>query len=91
MKYRLIENSANDIKKLIRTVLSNRGITDIDTFMNSNKEDIENNSYNDLNNISEGVDVLLQHIKDSDMISLVVDPDVDGISSSAILYNFLTN
>lgn len=90
MKYRLIENSANDIKKLIRTVLSNRGITDIDAFMNSNKEDIENNSYNDLNNISEGVEVLLQHIKDSDMISLVVDPDVDGISSSAILYNFLT-
>ena len=90
MKYRLIENSTNDITRIIRTVLNNRGITDIQTFMDSNKEDLEQNSFNDLNNINEGVDVLLQHINNEDMISLVVDPDVDGICSSAALYNYLT-
>jgi single-stranded-DNA-specific exonuclease len=89
MKYKLIENSANDINHLIKTVLTNRGIINIEEFMNSNKEDLEQNSYSNLNNIHKGVEVLLKHIKNEDMISLVVDPDVDGICSSAALYNYL--
>ena len=89
MKYELIKNSANDINHLMQTVLNNRGITTIEEFMKSNKEDLEQNSYSDLNNIDIGVRTLLEHIKNKDMISLVVDPDVDGICSSAILYNYL--
>ena len=89
MKYELIKNSANDINHLMQTVLNNRGITNIEEFMKSNKEDLEQNSYSDLNNIDVGVRTLLEHIKNKDMISLVVDPDVDGICSSAILYNYL--
>lgn len=90
MKYKLIENSINDINHFVKTVLTNRGITDITEFMNSNKEDLENNSYSNLNNITAGVEMLLEHIKNQDMITLVVDPDVDGICSSAALYNYLT-
>ncbi|MGN1327366.1 MAG: DHH family phosphoesterase [Clostridia bacterium] len=89
MKYELIKNSANDINHLMQTVLNNRGITNIEEFMKSNKEDLEQNSYSDLNNIDIGVQTLLKHIKNKDMISLVVDPDVDGICSSAALYNYL--
>lgn len=89
MKYRLIENSLNDINRFIKTVLINRGITNIEEFMNSNKEDLEQNSYSDLNNIEAGVEILLKHIKNGDMITLVVDPDVDGICSSTALYNYL--
>lgn len=89
MKYELIKNSANDINHLMQTVLNNRGITNIEEFMKSNKEDLEQNSYSDLNNIDIGVQTLLKHIKNKDMISLVVDPDVDGICSSATLYNYL--
>lgn len=91
MKYRLIENSINDVNHLIKTVLTNRGITNIEEFMKSNKEDLEQNSFSDLNNINEGIDVLFKHIEANDIISLVVDPDVDGICSSAILYNYLNN
>lgn len=90
MKYKLIENSLNDINHLIKTVLNNRGITNIEEFMSSNKEDIEQNSYKDLDNIENGVKTLLNHIKNRDNIALVVDPDVDGITSSAILVNYLT-
>lgn len=89
MKYKLIENSANDMTHLIKTVLNNRGITNIEEFLLSNKEDLENNSYEDLNNIDAGVKLLKQHIKNNDLISLIVDPDVDGICSSATLYNYL--
>lgn len=89
MKYELIKNSANDINHLMQTVLNNRGITNIEEFMKSNKEDLEQNSYSDLNNIDIGVQTLLKHIKNKNMISLVVDPDVDGICSSAALYNYL--
>ena len=89
MKYELIKNSANDINHLMQTVLNNRGITNIEEFMKSNKEDLEQNSYSDLNNIDIGVQTLLKHIKNKDMISLVVNPDVDGICSSAALYNYL--
>ncbi len=91
MKYRLIENSINDINHFVKTVLTNRGINNIEEFMKSNKEDLEQNSFSDLNNIDKGVDVLFKHIEANDMISLVVDPDVDGICSSAALYNYLEN
>lgn len=91
MKYRLIENSMNDINHFVKTVLANRGIKDTEEFMRSNKEDLERNSFSDLNNIDKGIDVLFEHIEANDMISLVVDPDVDGICSSAALYNYLEN
>ena len=91
MKYRLIENSMNDINHFVKTVLANRGIKDTEEFMRSNKEDLERNSFSDLNNIDKGIDVLFEHIGANDMISLVVDPDVDGICSSAALYNYLEN
>lgn len=58
MKYELIKNSANDINHLMQTVLNNRGITNIEEFMKSNKEDLEQNSYSDLNNIDIGVQTL---------------------------------
>ena len=91
MKYSLVENSLNDLTHFVKTVLSNRGIQNIQEFMQSNNEDIENNSFSDLNNIKEGVDILFKHIEAKDVISLVVDPDVDGICSSAVLYNYLNN
>ena len=63
MKYKLIENSSNDINHFIKTVLQNRGITNIQKFMESNEEDLEQNSFRNLNNINEGVELLLKHIK----------------------------
>ena len=91
MKYNLIENSRNDIDDFLKVVLENRGIADedIEDFLTSNTVDLEGNTYSNLNNIQEGIETIWKHIKNKDMITLVVDPDVDGITSSAILFDYL--
>lgn len=89
MKYQLIKGSKNDIEHFLETVLNNRNITDIETFRKSNNELLENNTYKDLDNIEQGVELLLKHINNKSKTTLIVDPDVDGITSSAILYNYL--
>ena len=89
MKYQLIKNSKNDIDNFLETVLENRNIKDTDAFRKSNTELLEKNSFEDLDNIEEGVELLLKHIRKKSRITLIVDPDVDGITSSAILYNYL--
>lgn len=91
MKYNLIENSRNDINQFLKTVLENRGITEenYDAFIESNNKDIEGNTYSNLDNMQEGIETIWRHIENGDMITLVVDPDVDGICSSAILFDYL--
>ena len=89
MKYQLIENSKNDINNFLETVLENRNIKDIDAFRKSNTELLEHNTFKDLDNIEDGVKLLIQHMNAHSNITLIVDPDVDGITSSAILYNYL--
>lgn len=42
-----------------------------------------------LDNIMAGADCLEKHIKNKSRIYLVVDSDIDGFTSSAILYNYL--
>lgn len=91
MKYQLIENSKNDINNFLETVLENRNIKDIEKFRKSNTELLEQNSFEDLDNIDDGVRLLLNHVTKKSNITLIVDPDVDGITSSAILYNYLKN
>ena len=91
MKYNLIKNSRNDIDQFLKTVLENRGIKDEDyeEFLASNNVDIEGNTYDNLDNIKLGIETIWKHIENGDIITLVVDPDVDGICSSAILFDYL--
>ncbi len=89
MKYQLIEGSKNDINNFLETVLENRKIENIDDFKESNTVLLENNTYKDLDNMDNGVELLLKHINKQSKTTLIVDPDVDGITSSAILYNYL--
>ena len=62
MKYQLIKNSKNDLSNFLETVLLNRNIDDIDSFKKSNSELLVHNSYSDLDNISEGVELLLENL-----------------------------
>lgn len=91
LKYNLIKNSRNDIDQFLKTVLENRGIKDEDyeEFLASNNVDIEGNTYDNLDNIKLGIETIWKHIENGDIITLVVDPDVDGICSSAILFDYL--
>lgn len=68
-------------------VLYGRGITDIDAWLKANMNDVE--SWNVLDDIEKAVYELTSAIKDNWDTCIIVDCDVDGYTSSAILINFL--
>lgn len=89
LKYYLNERSNNNYltDNLLRDILKVRGIKDISEYCNpKGKYEID---YNKLMNIKEAVECLLKHIKNNSNILVVVDSDCDGISSSAVLINYL--
>lgn len=86
MRYKLI--GVNDyLINPIKTILNNRGITDIERFLNLDESVI--NDWRLLKNIEKAVDCLLAHIKAGSNIFVQVDSDADGYTSSAILINYL--
>jgi single-stranded-DNA-specific exonuclease len=87
VKYKLINGSANDINNIARTVLNNRGIHDINGFLNVNKTHCL--SYELLDNIGEAVQCMVKHIENKSNIHIVVDSDADGFCSAAMVYQYL--
>jgi single-stranded-DNA-specific exonuclease len=86
MRYKLI--GVNDyLIDPIKTILNNRGITDIEKFLNLDESVV--NDWRLLKNIEKAVDCLLTHIKAKSNIFVQVDSDADGYTSSAILINYL--
>ncbi|MGZ9868234.1 DHH family phosphoesterase [Priestia endophytica] len=85
MKYKLLGN--NDYRNLTKTVLENRGIEDIDAFLNISDSVV--NDWRLLNNIKEAALLLLNHVSKGNEIFIQVDSDMDGYSSSAVLINYL--
>lgn len=69
------------------TVLNNRGIIDIDTFINPTEQVVHNPFL--LKNLNKAIDCLLKHIENKSVITIVVDPDADGYTSAALLYQYL--
>lgn len=90
MKYTLL-SPANEKYSAFEQVLINRGITykDIDKYINSNDNDI--NPYNafDETLLKEGATKLLSTISKNGKVFIIVDCDVDGFTSSAIMINYL--
>lgn len=85
MKYKLL---GNNIKiNFIQEVLKNRGIDNYQEFLYC-KEDCINDSSN-LDNIDIGCEMLHNHIYNNNKILMVLDCDADGMTSSAMLYNFI--
>lgn len=86
MQYRLI--SKNDyLINPIRVILNNRGIENIEEFLNVN----ENHTYHYslLKNINLAVELLLTHLRNDNKIYLQIDPDADGNCSASLLYNYI--
>ena len=69
----------------LEQVLENRGITK-DLF---NVDDNAVIDYNYIDNINKGAKLLLTHLNNNSKIALVVDSDVDGCTSSAIMYRYI--
>lgn len=87
MQYKLIENSLNDIENPIETVLLNRGIKDIQTYLNLNSSVVQ--EYDNLDNIQEAVQCFLKHYEAQNKIIVMPDSDCDGYTSSAMLYLYI--
>lgn len=83
MKYKLINPLKFDI---LQTVLFNRGIENLDKYLNPQKENLNPLL---LDNVSRGIDLIKKHLKNNSNITILCDPDTDGYTSSAILYLYL--
>lgn len=88
MEYQLI-NPRRPGTSAIEQVLLNRGIQDVQHYLNTDDTDIL--SPLDLDNIEEGAKLLVSHIAQKSKVLIQVDSDYDGYASSAILINYLNN
>ena len=70
MEYRLISEIDNELS-LIEQVFKNRGILDIDHYLNTTKNDVF--KPNMLWNMREGATMLIRHISNEDDIFIQVD------------------
>lgn len=84
MKIKQIGNYNGDI---IKTILENRNIEDVELFLHPKKQN-ELNSFN-LYNMQQGAEVLLAHLLVNNNGVILVDPDADGFSSSSIIYQYI--
>ena len=87
LNYKLIEGSLNDIASPIKTVLLNRGIKDIDQYLNLDVSVVQD--YKELENMQEAVDCFMKHYESRDKILVMPDEDCDGYTSSAMLYMYI--
>ena len=85
MKVKLInENFRSDYAK---NLLRSRGITDIERYCHTTTADLQD--WQDLDNINVGVQLVADTLANNLPIALIVDADVDGYTSAAILYQYL--
>ena len=87
MKYRLRNNYSTNPDKALKELLQDRGVQDIEDFMNPSQI-CELNPYG-LENINAAADKLLYHLRRGSKILFVIDCDVDGFTSSSILWLYI--
>ena len=88
MRYKLRNNYSMNPDKALEEILQDRGVTDIENFMNPSAEMCELNPY-DLVNIDAATERLLYHLRKQSKILFVVDADADGFTSSSILWLYI--
>ena len=87
MKYRLRNNYSTNPDKALKEILIDRGVNDIENFMNPSIE-CELNPFG-LKNIDAAADLLLYHLRKNSKILFIVDADCDGFTSSSILWLYI--
>lgn len=88
MKVKL-KSEYNSSTSPLHFVLKNRGINeeDIEKYLNPTEDLMPN--WRKLKNIEEGISLLSRHVEKGSKIAFNTDPDMDGLSSSALLYKYL--
>lgn len=86
MKYRLYDNEIQS-DNVLEKILWNRGIKDYKKYLSLDKS-VEI-PCNKLTNITKAVEMFLKHYENKDIISILVDCDVDGYTSAASTYLYI--
>ena len=76
-------------KEIIDTILKNRGIQDIEHFLNPTKEDLL--PFNSLCNIDKATEILEKGIDNNKSFGIFFDTDTDGVTAGAIMTRYLRN
>lgn len=84
MKVKLINENINI--NYGENLLRARGVENVERFLNPDESCLQ--SWEDLDNIKEGINLILS-LSDTSRIGMVVDCDVDGFTSATILYQYL--
>lgn len=88
MNYKLI--GSGDYKHPLQTLLQNRGVRDIQNYINLDDKSIHN--YSELGDIENIANKAYEEwITNKCRIHIIVDSDVDGFTSAAIMYKYLKN
>lgn len=87
MKYRV--HKYDYTKSLLDNVLTNRGISDIEAFLDLDYDVESEGNPLHFSNMQLACGVLYNHINKNSKIVVVVDQDCDGISSSSTLVRYL--
>lgn len=86
MKHKLVNSYIKE--NYIENLLKERGIKDVEKFLHPSWSDIQDPFA--LDNMEKGIRALLDVVeKDNSRILLIVDSDMDGYSSSAIIYSYI--
>lgn len=87
MRYKLIAGSLNNPQNPIETVLKNRGIENVEEYLNLTSDVVQD--YLDLDNMREAVECFVKHYDAQHKIIVMPDSDCDGYTSSAMLYLYI--
>lgn len=85
MKYKLVNENFRD--EYVANLLRARGVEDVESYMNPHEAMIQDPSA--LDNIESGAELLYETISKNDNIIIAVDPDCDGFTSAAIMYQYI--
>lgn len=85
MQYKLI--GTNNTNNIIKTILNNRGIEDWEAYINLCCA--SRDSYADLTNIDKAIELFDKHFQNKDPIGILMDNDVDGVTSATIMYQYI--
>lgn len=87
MEYKLI--GTNDYDNPLQTFLDNREVKGINEYINVSEDVII--PYQNLTDIDKAVSLYCKHIENNSNITIVVDADVDGYTSAAMVYSYTKN
>ena len=88
MKYKLRKEFSTNPDKALIEILKDRGVIDIENFMNPTFDNCELDAHK-LVNIEAAAYRLLEHLRNNSKILFVVDCDADGYTSSSILWLYI--